>query len=321
MPWIVGIDEAGYGPNLGPFVMSSVACRVPAELAEANLWHVLRRAVRRPGNKEDGRLLVGDSKLVYTPARGLGDLETGVLAALVLAQPTGPSCLREYIDWACPAGHEGLCSESWYLGATALPVTAEPQLVGPSAERFHAVRATMQVSAFRVYCVVVCPTRFNELLDHWGSKGAVLGHSLGTLLAANRDSTMGDEPMRFLVDKHGGRNNYAAMLQHSLPGSMVVAREEKMERSVYQVLGLEREMSFTFQPRADAEHFCVALASMASKYLRELLMLEFNQYWQQHVPNLEPTAGYPGDSTRFFEAIRPAILRLGLPEAVVWRRK
>ena len=29
MPWIVGLDEAGYGPNLGPFVMSLVAFRVP----------------------------------------------------------------------------------------------------------------------------------------------------------------------------------------------------------------------------------------------------------------------------------------------------
>jgi len=23
-PWVVGIDEAGYGPNLGPFVMAGV---------------------------------------------------------------------------------------------------------------------------------------------------------------------------------------------------------------------------------------------------------------------------------------------------------
>jgi hypothetical protein len=60
---------------------------------------------------------------------------------------------------------------------------------------------------------------------------------------------------------------------------------------------------------------------MASKYLREVLMLEFNRFWLEQVPDLRPTAGYPGDAARFFAAIRPAIAKLGLREETVWRRK
>ena len=59
------------GPNLGPFVMTSVACRVPERLAAADLWKVLRSAVRRYPSSDDGRLLVEDSKLVYSTTRGL----------------------------------------------------------------------------------------------------------------------------------------------------------------------------------------------------------------------------------------------------------
>ncbi len=102
---------------------------------------------------------------------------------------------------------------------------------------------------------------------------------------------------------------------------MVFAREERMARSVYRVHGLERDLQLTFQPRADAEHFCVALASMVSKYLREVMMLEFNRFWQEQVPGLVPTAGYPSDAARFFEVISAAMRRLGIARESIWRRK
>jgi hypothetical protein len=74
MAWIIGIDEAGYGPNLGPLVMSSVACRVPDEQLDADLWRLLAAAVRRGGDRDDGRLVVDDSKVVYSTSRGLAGL-------------------------------------------------------------------------------------------------------------------------------------------------------------------------------------------------------------------------------------------------------
>ena len=86
-------------------------------------------------------------------------------------------------------------------------------------------------------------------------------------------------------------------------------------------MGLTRDLRLTFQPRADSEHFCVALASMAAKYLRERLMEEFNRYWLAQVPGLKPTAGYPNDAVRFMEAIRPAAQKLGMAEDAIWRRR
>jgi ribonuclease HII len=111
------------------------------------------------------------------------------------------------------------------------------------------------------------------------------------------------------------------MLQNAFADGMVVAREEGRGRSAYEVLGLEREVRLTFQPRADAEHFVVALASMLSKYLREVLMGEFNAFWQGRVVGLKATAGYPRDALRFFEQIRAAAAELGIAEAALWRRR
>ena len=80
-------------------------------------------------------------------------------------------------------------------------------------------------------------------------------------------------------------------------------------------------MRVTFMPRADAGDLCVALASMVSKYLRELLMAEFNEFWRKHLPDLVPTAGYHGDAGRFFADIKPVRRRLKIAVRHLWRQR
>jgi hypothetical protein len=318
MPWIIGIDEAGYGPNLGPFVMSAVACRVPDRLSAADLWHVLRGAVRRFGEPRDERPLVADSKQVYSQVRGLRALETGVLAAL----PPSPNSvtLAQRLEGLALAPAE-VAAEPWYTGGTAVPLEADPADCAAAATRLARACQENGIILGRIRSTLVCPARFNAITDQAGSKGAVLGQGLTELLQDLRGGLGKEEPLSFFIDKHGGRNNYAPLLQHALGDGLVAASQESAARSVYRVLGINQSIHFTFQPRADSEHFCVALASMVSKYLRELLMLEFNRFWQSQVPGLQPTAGYPGDAPRFLDAIRPAVERLKLSENAVWRRK
>jgi hypothetical protein len=226
-----------------------------------------------------------------------------------------------YLDWACPASRADLAAECWFAGTSALPVLAAPEDYAAAAERFAQSSRDAGVAWGLVRSLVVCPARFNALLDRWGSKGAVLSQGLTELVGCNHGHHADAEAMHFVVDKHGGRNNYAVMLQQALPEAMVLAHEEGRARSVYSVVGLPRPLRLTFQPRADSTHLCVALASMFSKYLRELLMREFNRFWREHLPDLAPTAGYPGDAARFYAAIKPVAERLGVAESALWRRK
>jgi hypothetical protein len=64
-----------------------------------------------------------------------------------------------------------------------------------------------------------------------------------------------------------------------------------------------------------------ALASMTAKYLRELAMKAFNEFWCALVPDLRPTAGYYGDSRRFKRDIANKQRELGIDDHLVWRNR
>ena len=315
MEWVLGIDEAGYGPNLGPFVMTAVACRAPE--GRADLWQVLGAVLRRGGKTRDDRILIDDSKIVYGSGKGLAGLERGVFATL--GWP--PLLLGELIGRLCPGAAEELAREAWFAGTSALPIDAPPVDLVALRERFDRACRDAGVDGWWASSVVVCPENFNALVRRAGSKAAVLADGFVRLLRAGVEATAGPDPLAVFVDKQGGRNNYAAQVQQALEGGMVVVGEEKAERSHYRAHGLGRDMELTFEPRADNRWLCVALASMVSKYLRELFMGEFNRFWQKHVPGLQPTAGYPGDAPRFLEAIRPVAASLQIPEAAIWRER
>lgn len=321
MTWVVGIYEAGYGPNLGPFVMTAVGCRVPAADAGRNLWDVLAPAVRRQDDSTDpSRLVVDDSKRVFAGSRGLADLERTALAHTPTAADGSPAVLGRLIAALCP-GDTGLAGECWYDGTTPVPCEAVAEDVTDARTRFHDHCATAGVRWEFVRSEIICPPAFNRLVGEFGTKGAVLTHAMCELIRAVRRACPVDEPLVIFVDKHGGRNYYAAELQTGFDDHFVSAVTEGMLRSRYRVNEPGRTVEVTFQPRADQDHLCVAIGSIVSKYLREVLMGEFNRFWQRHVPGLTPTAGYPSDAGRFFRAIEPAVARLSLSRERVWRAK
>lgn len=313
MPWRVGIDEAGYGPNLGPFVMTSVACHVPDDAG--CLWKCLRRAVRKHRHKDDGRLLVDDSKLVYSSATGIAALERSVLGFL---GQSGSLRLADVVGRLASNCLDELRQESWFHGETSVPSANAADELAAVAESFASCCEKTGVRWGTIRSIVVCPSRFNGLIDRWGSKGGVLSVCLSELLRSNLIEHTGS--IRITVDKHGGRNFYGPAIQEAVDDGFVVPRSEGME-SVYDIVGPRHRATLTFKPRADGDDLCVALASMVSKYLRELLMEEFNAFWRSELPDLEPTAGYPGDARRFYNAIQPTMAKLGIVERTVWRQR
>jgi len=319
MPWVIGIDEAGYGPNLGPLAQAAVALKLPD--ADTAGWDILKPVVRRCGERNDTwRLLIDDSKKIYTNG-GLETLEEQVLMAIPpLVESLGALLPEITLPWV----RSELDGEAWFDPTQTIPV--EP---GNDLETVWVQRRTVGDCWQNVNCAfgackaaLVPAPRFNRFVDEYGSKATVLSRGLVELLGAIAAATPDDsEPLLFQCDKQGGRNYYAALVQEAFPEGWVVAERESAEESRYRVENLPREIKITFRPRAEGASAAVALASMLCKYLREVCMKQFNRYWATHVPGIRPTAGYPLDAKRFYAEIRPVMEKLGLAPDQVWRKK
>jgi hypothetical protein len=66
MAYLIGTDEAGYGPNLGPLVISGSVWQVDDGVRSEDLYGLLEGAVaaalRELGTGGDGRCAIADSK-------------------------------------------------------------------------------------------------------------------------------------------------------------------------------------------------------------------------------------------------------------------
>lgn len=321
MRWI-GIDEAGYGPNLGPLVMSAVAAETCDEV-RPNLWGEPGGGLARAGGGVE-RLWLDDSKLLYRGGIGLDRLEAATLAVLRSGGLVDPAPLA----FGAALRHLGIAT----LDETELPRWLDggglEPLPSPSwADRVATWLATWPPAgvAWRIVgarSLVLGPEAFGGQLEALGKKSHVHSAAFGRLLRwAWAEAAATGQGTSLRVDKHGGRHFYADLLACCIPEADVWVRAESPTLSSYELTGGPGRFCVEFAPRADADDGLVALASVVSKTLRERWMAVFNAYWARRIPGLTPTAGYPNDARRFRAAIEAHCEALSLPPRLWWREK
>ena len=315
MGYFIGMDEAGYGPNLGPLVITATLWEVPDDPRTFDFWQTMKPFVTQSPAKNDHRLHIADSKKVYSPAKGISALERSVLMTLQLAG-TPPSSLHQLANQLTPDDNFSLNVEPWFSGCDIeLPFTTHPHADDAALLKSwkEACDAT-GVKLLGIQSDIVLTERFNGLVEQYDNKAMALSHCSMQLLAALWDQTS-EEQTLIVADKHGGRNRYDELLATIVKDDEMVFRlEEGKAISRYKT----RTSEIRFQTKAES-HFPVAVASMVCKYVRELSMELFNRFWSSHLPNLKPTKGYPQDARRFKQEISATQQKLAISENQLWR--
>lgn len=317
---LVGVDEAGYGPNLGPLVVVAVTLEVPSDVPSGDLWQRLVPAVSRFPAATPESLIVDDSKKVYAAGCGLERLERTALAWMGLGG-TSPKSLRELWAAHCLTTSEDIDENPWFAERDVeIPHAISQDTHDADRKSLAATLSRVGFGRAGMVCQIIMPRRFNTLLERNQSKNVALFQVNAEILRHVWTNSSASQ-IEVALDKHGGRNFYLPLLQQEFHETVVLRGREGPTLSRYEVNVQDRRLEATFAPRADAEHMLVAAASMIAKYVRELCMHLFNDFWTRQVPGLRPTAGYPVDAGRFWKQIHPTVQRLGIPREMLWRQR
>ncbi|MHC4968719.1 MAG: hypothetical protein ACYTF4_08895 [Planctomycetota bacterium] len=314
-----GIDEAGYGPMLGPLCVGCTAFVLqeyePAE-GPPNLWKLLAGAVcRRPSDKKR-RVAVDDSKKLKGAADGashpLRHLERGVLSfAPADALPRTDTQLLEMVNADVP-------SRPWFASTTSVPVGFTAEELGIARARVQRALGRAAIGCEALSCEAIDAADLNRQLAETGSKATVNFRAAMRLLEAVWRRWPQAHP-RVVIDRHGARTSYGGLLQRCLPGAVVEVVAETPTLSRYLLRREASALTVSFAVGGDGRFLPVALASMAAKYVRELLMLRLNRFFQDRLPQLKPTAGYHGDARRYVTEIKPVMEQLGVSRSELVR--
>ncbi|MCP4857176.1 MAG: hypothetical protein GY903_22055 [Fuerstiella sp.] len=317
MPIVIGTDEAGYGPNLGPLVITATSWTIPDGARPADLWTLLDDAVAESPKRGDRRLHVADSKKVYSASRSLAPLERSVHAFLriLAADAASVGALGVYLSGAGFRDDFERVRRD-VVDELALPIQCTDAECDDHAARVTEVMNTSGIRLLSVRSCIMFPPEFNRRVAETDSKGKVLSAETLALVRAAADHPDAPADGWVVCDKHGGRNRYDDIISTAFEDKFVFRLEESRRVSRYR-LG---QLDFCFRTKAE-EVLPVALASMVAKYVREVVMLQFNRFWQSHLPDLKPTKGYPVDALRFWDDIAETAGSLGITRSEIWRNR
>lgn len=318
---IVGIDEAGYGPILGPLVVSAVGFLVPRASADVPVRDLIGHCATTKNTAGGRRLPIVDSKKLYSRKDGCGRLEKTALSLVrAVADESAIACSDALLATICGKA-KSLAEYPWYVASdAALPFAADAGAVRIAASQF--MRGLAEVGVRLAFCKseILAEGHYNDEVERTRNKATVSFAMVLRLIQAAA-AIRGVRDVRFYIDRQGGRSHYGNLLMRSFEDRRLRVVDETDACSAYELRAGDSRWGVEFHTGGEDAHLPIAAASIVSKYVRELLMHRFNTWWGEQVADLRPTAGYYTDGMRFLRDIAPGIRRLGIQKSRLVRSR
>ena len=175
---LAGIDEAGYGPHLGPLVVAAAAFEFDAApLPDPDLWQSLAPHVTKQPSRHAAGVVICDSKVAYTSGGRLATLERTVLGFLAAAGRR-PRTFAQLLDAVAvrPCADGGAAAQApWETPESiALPVDASAGEIDAAAEHLARGLAGIGGRPAGLWVNTASAARLNGLMDGRRNKAGAL---------------------------------------------------------------------------------------------------------------------------------------------------
>lgn len=323
---LVGVDEAGYGPSMGPLTIGATAWRVPTSF-DANAMTRLMEPefLPKPLKPDSSHVPIGDSKKIHRDKLAVEGLLLGTrflcFAADRSVNSEWCSKIAEFamLDW------QRIAKIPWYAPQPSLHSLHLDQAIPNQPEYFATALGKLNehsVSLVGLRMRVIDEIEFNRQVDCMGNKSTLLSESsLGLIRELVTTFSHDAEPIEVYCDKHGGRNRYQSLLTFMFDQEWFGIEFESRDCSCYTSLWRGHAMRVQFKVGGDSIFPCAA-ASIIAKWTREELMNRLNGFWRAQVTGgVASTAGYYVDAIRFAKEIEKTASQLGLDRDQWWRKK
>ena len=257
--FFAGIDENGYGPILGPLVVTMTTGTIRGDpLIEARLDRYIF-----PLRIEDSKRIFQRSKSSYSG----GEITAHSLLRCVGVEARSLKELAERLtgeDWREIIG--GSMSLMRFQKNIELPRWAKRIENGELCEFLKKVRVVLR----SIKSKIIMPYKFNRKVERLQSKALYDLSLFMDLLKAQGEVEVA------LLGKVGGTRRYGPLFE-SLNIEVKETLEEKPVHSAYLIELDGKELEVHFLKDGDTIYFPIAFSSIVGKYVRELFMQSLNE--------------------------------------------
>lgn len=245
MKYICGIDENGFGPVMGPLVVTAT---------------VLSSGIKSSVFPE-----VKDSKLFFTSGikRSYEKIEEFAITVYFILTSKLPSSPLNIMDRFC------------------LPVKCEKKeniCFGNISQKFlwskpdkaiEKYRNFIEIMKFKIEdltCSVICPYEFNRMIEKGNSKFVINLAEFCNLIKKY------DESAEIFAGKIGGLKYYLKYLKYFFPDFRIFKIIESEKNSIYILKKGKQNLKLGFYLDVEKISFPAAISSIVGKYIREIFM-------------------------------------------------